>query len=340
MVTYPLAKLAPESRDFALSRTAVVVSPQPAPTEWPELIGLREEPEVEIIREDLEAKSFVYESANFRYTADARLSKSVTRRFARLFEATLAYCKALPLGLGEGTRTDGKFAIRLYENTSDYFASGGPPGTGGVFTTGENIIKVPFESLGLRKAGSGYTLDHDVSNRTLAHEIVHQLTPPSYFCGASFNSWFIEGIAEYVANTPYRSGQYNTRTARAAIIEYATGFSREDKRGRNIGKEIHLDSLDSFFHLPYSAFTGQNANFHYAVSPLLVHYFIHADGPGDGSLLRAYLEALRSGSGHSQATQALLNGRSFRDVETTLQTSFRRYGLKFTFGNRDSESGK
>jgi len=298
---------------------------------WPELIGFRQDPEIEVIREDAAAGEFIYESMNFRYVSDVRLRSPLVRGFALLFEATHLYCQMIPIGMGDGVRTDGKYLIKLYENPSDYYKAGAPPNSAGVFMGGRNLIKVPLESLGVRKVGSGYTLDRNASNRVLAHEITHQLTPPAYFGGGRFNSWFIEGIAEYVAVTPYRSGQYNTRASRRAVVDYATGFSRGDNRGRNIGKEIKLSSLQAFMDLSYAQFVGSNANFNYAVALLLTYYFIHLDGNGDAANLRAYKRALIEGKGREESTLVLLNGRSFEELEAEVEKAWRRHGLRFTF---------
>jgi len=300
---------------------------------WPDMVGFREDLEIEVIREDRASGEFVYESLNFRYISDVRLSPSVVRGFALLFEATHEFCKAMPIGMGEGVRTDGKYLIKLYDERASYIKAGAPRSSSGVFMGGRNLIKVPLESLGVRKAGNSYHLDRSVSNRVIAHEVVHQLTPPQYFGNADFNSWFIEGIAEYVAATPYRAGQYNLRGARRAIVEYATGFSKTDNRGRDIGTEINLRSLERFMNLPYSQFVGRNGNFNYAVALLITYYFIHFDGERDAANLKAYKRALLEGKGKEEATMILLNGRSFEELEKDVEREWRRYGVRFKFGN-------
>lgn len=333
---FPLARLSGDCRAYA-SEMAAAASKPGAPQyhfdgEWPDLIGFREDPEIEIISEDAERGEFIYESRNFRFVCDVRLSRSVVRGFSLLFEATHAYCKAMPIGMGEGDRTDGKYLIKLFEKIEDYFKAGAPQESAGVFMGSLKLIMVPLDSLGVRPVGSGYMLDRDVSNRILAHEIAHQLTPPSYFGDSQFNSWFIEGIAEYVAITPYRSGRYNTRTGRRQAVEYATGFSRVDNRGRNIGTDIKLTSLQAFMEMPYSTFVGANGNFNYAVGLLLTYYFIHFDGEGDAANLKAYKQALLAGKDEKEATGILLAGRTYAELERDVEAGWRRHGLKFIFG--------
>jgi len=299
---------------------------------WPDIVGFREDPEIEVIREDRKSGEFVYESLNFRYISDVRLSPSVVRGFALLFEATHEFCKAMPIGMGEGVRTDGKYLIKLYDERESYIEAGAPRSSSGVFMGGRNLVKVPLESLGVRKVGSSYHLDRRVTNRVVAHEVVHQLTPPQYFGNAQFNSWFIEGIAEYVAATSYRAGQYNLRSGRRMIVEYATGYSKADNRGRNIGTDVSLSSLEDFMNLPYNQFTRRNGNFNYAVGLLLTYYFIHLDGDGDAANLKAYKRAILDGKGNEEATKVLLNGRSFEELEQDIENGWRRYGVRFKFG--------
>jgi hypothetical protein len=334
VVPFPLSRLSEPCRSYAKDAMAsrALEAQYNFKEPWPELIGFREDPEIEVIREDADAGEFVYESVNFRFISDVRLRASLVRGLALLFEATHLYCKMIPIGMGDGTRTDGKYLIKLYEDAQDYYKAGAPQGSAGVFMGGRNRIKVPLESMGVRKTGSSYTLDRSASNRVLAHEIAHQLTPPAYFGQGEFNSWFIEGIAEYVAVTPYRTGQYNTRAMRRAAVNYATGFSREDQRGRNIGTEIPLLSLQAFMDLSYAEFVGTNANFNYAVGLLLTYYFIHLDGDGDATNLRAYKRALLEGKNKDEAGRLLLNGRTFKELEAEVESKWRRHGVRFRFG--------
>ena len=46
--------------------------------------------------------------------------------------------------------------------------------------SGKEAVFVPLTSLGVRPVGSGYMLDRKKSNKTMPHELTHQLTPSSY----------------------------------------------------------------------------------------------------------------------------------------------------------------
>jgi hypothetical protein len=123
---YPLAKLSAEDAHYARHFKAASPTGETATqglnfdAAWPDRIKFGEDPEIAIISEDAEQKKFIYESANYRYHCDVRLSKSVVRGFALMFEATHLFCRSLPLALDGGDKTDGKLEIRLFELYEDY----------------------------------------------------------------------------------------------------------------------------------------------------------------------------------------------------------------------------
>lgn len=298
---------------------------------WPDRVSFKEDPEIVVIEENADGKRFVYESANFRYVSDVRLATSVVRGFARLFDTTNLFCHSLPLGFNGGTKTDGKYQILLFENFDDYVTNGGPPASAGVFMGGRHLIMVPLTSLGVRPVGSGYMLDRDKSSKTLPHEITHQLTPGSYYRKGSLG-WFTEGIAEYVAVTPYRAGSYNVRSNLKPIVEFVTSFSKDYGSGRNLGTEIKLPPLEQFFMQDYNAFLADPQR-NYGSAALLVYYFFHFDGEGDAKRIKAFLKALHDGKQGKEALEVLLDGRSYKQLEQEIQKAWGRKGVDFTFGD-------
>jgi hypothetical protein len=334
-VPYPLAKLS--AADAAYARTQTV---QPADAAagslnfdapWPEHIKFGEDPEIAVVEEDAAKKRFVYESANYRYTCDVRLSKSVVKGFAVMFEATHLFCRSLPLALDGGEKTDGKLQIYLFEKTEDYHAAGGPPETAGVFIGGKSAALVPLDSLGVRPVGSGYMLDRAKSSKTLPHELTHQLTPHPYFETGAMG-WFTEGIAEYVAVTPYRSGVFNVRNNHRDIVEYVTAYGSKDNGGRALGKDIRLPDLKTFMLQDYGDFTGQ-AQLNYGGGLLITYYFLQMDGEGDGKRIKDFLKALRNGKSGDEALAVLRDGRSFEELQTEIAKAWSRRGVNFTFSS-------
>ena len=296
---------------------------------WPERVTYEEDPEIETVEEDAEKKSFIYESANYRYNCDVRLSKSVVKGFAIMFEATHQFVRELPLAVNGGRKKDQKYQILLFENLGDYFSAGGPPGSAGVFIGGENVIMVPLTSLGVRPVGSSYMLDRDKSSKTLPHELVHQLTPSRYYAPGS-RGWFTEGIAEYVATTPYRSGSYNVKTNFKAIVEYVTAYGKKGNGGRALGEEITIGPLKDFMLQSYSSFTA-NAQVNYGCGLLITNYFFHMDREEDGACIKNFLKALNDGKQGTEALEVLLDGRTFEEMEEEIAKAYSRKGVDFTF---------
>jgi hypothetical protein len=286
--------------------------------------------------EENEADSrFVYESSNYRFICDVRLSRQVVKGFAVMFEATHDYCRALPLALSGGIRKDGKYNILLFETKDSYIEAGGPPESAGVFISGRNEVMVPLVSLGVRQVGSGYMLDRDKSNGTLIHEITHQLTPHQYYEEGAMG-WFSEGIAEYTTATPYRSGKFKVKSNFDEIVAYATAFGGDDTEGRGLGTEIKAPSLKEFFLMDYDDFTGGEANFNYGFGLLLTTYFLHLDGEGDAVRKKSFLKALRAGKKGQNALDTLLDVRSFEEMENQISKAWKRKGIEIKFGTEAS----
>ena len=336
---FPLAKLAAADRKY-VADTLKPGRPKPIAGEdvlanfdapWPDRVSFSEDPEIKIVEETAEKKRFVYESANYRYTCDVRLAASLVKGFAVMFEATRLYCRALPLALRSGKQVAGKYQIQLFEHTEDYVNAGGPPDTAGVFMSGTGIVMVPLTSLGVRPVGSGYMLDRDKSSKTIPHELTHQLTPDSYFEKGALG-WFTEGIAEYIAATPYRSGGYNVRGNLDDIVEYATGYGTKNMGGRALGKKISLTGLKKFMLQDYRDFM-ENGQLNYGCGLLITTYFLTLDGEGDGKRIKSYLKALLDGNDAEKSLDLLLDGRSFKQLEDDITKAWSRKGIDWFFSD-------
>lgn len=297
---------------------------------WPKKVSFNGDPDISTVEEDKDESRFVYESANYRFVCDVRLSKSVVKGFAVMFEATHLYCRELPLGISGGVKSDGKYQILLFEKKEDYVKAGGPPSSAGVFMGGKGVVMVPLTSLGVRPVGSGYMLDRDKASGTLIHEITHQLTPPRYYAKGAMG-WFSEGIAEYLTATPYRAGNFKVGSNFDDIRAYATGYGKDDGGGRALGESVRMPALKDFFLMSYQEFTGPRANFNYGMGLVLTTYFLHLDGEGDAARLKSFLRALRTGKSGEDALKVLLDGRGYRELEEDIAKAWKRKGLDIEF---------
>jgi hypothetical protein len=343
-VAFPLNKLSEEDQEFVEnydedaaedgeSKTGQKVEKRGVnfSDPWPDKVSFDENAEIAIISENTEEKKFVYESTNYTYRCDVRLSKSVVKSFSEMFEATFTYCRKLPLALDGNADKKAKLTILLFEKFEDYVEAGGPPSSAGVYMGGQNVVMVPLASLGVKKVGSGYMLDRDKSSKVLPHELTHQLTPHSYYEDGSIG-WFSEGLADYVAVTPYGNGTFKVKNNGSFIVEYACAYGKKENGGRALGYEIKIPSLKSFMTMSYDSFTG-NANRNYGIGLLLTYYFFHMDGEGDAARVKEFLKAMREGKTGDEAFEKLLDGRSWAQMEEDIVKGWKRERVTFVFGS-------
>ncbi len=298
--------------------------------DWPKLVKT-ESPEITVVKEDEENNKFIYHSPNYEFICDVALSKNVIKNFSTLFEATRLYCREMPISMVRAQLPEGteKYKILLFGTKQSYFKNGGPQGSAGVYMPGEGIIMVPLQSLGVKKVGSSYMFDYKVSNKTIPHEITHQLTNIEYY-NAGACGWFSEGLAEYIAATGYRSGKFMAGSTLSDIRNYVTEGSRKDGRGRYLGDEFTAPDIKKFMTMTYKQFVA-NGNFNYGLGTLCTYYFFHMDGDGDRKNINAFLTALNEGKKGEEALKMLLAGRTFDELEEDISAAWRSRGVKIKF---------
>lgn len=299
--------------------------------EWPKLVSIDIGIEIKLVEEDTENKKFVYHSPNYEFVCDVRLSKNVVKKFAVMFEATREYCRLLPISTMKAHLPGAQFRhkILLFETKETYIKNGGPPASAGVFMSrgGNGIVMAPLTSLGVKKVGSGYMFDYKGSNEVLPHELAHQLSDPEFYTEGA-RGWFSEGLAEYVANTPYRSGKFMIRSNLSAIKAFATEYGKKGKGGRAMGTKFNCPDLKQYMLQSYPSFTA-NANFNYGMGMLLTYYFFHMED--DRSNIVAFMKALKEGKTGQEAVDVLLNGRSYDELEAQVAKAWRSRGIRITF---------
>ena len=298
---------------------------------WPRDVRTTGPSACKVISEDPKAKRFIYESAGYRFICDARVTDDALRNFSVMFETTKAYAQALPLSLQSGHERGGKFEILLFADPADYVRSGALPGSAGCFVPARGLVLVPMESLGLKKGGTGFSLDIKRKNTVLVYELVHQLTPRAYFAAGAMG-WFSEGLAEYMAATPYSWGYFAPDSRGIEVRKYATGVGAETLPGRHLGAVIKAPRLRDFMLMGYGEFTGANANFNYGLGLLITHYFFHMEGGGKASRITNFLKGLQAGQSGEAALAPLLGGSNFERLESEITAAWARNGVDIHFG--------
>ncbi|WP_309382496.1 SHD1 domain-containing protein [Cerasicoccus frondis] len=283
--------------------------------QWPRRVGLPDDYEVEVVQEDNDAREYIYRTTNFEFHSDVKLSRKVVREFSKIFEATYSAMQVFPLEW-KPQPIESYFVTRLFENKMDYYAAGGLPNSGGVYFSSKREIWTPLASLGVKKSSSGYTSDDSGDHSTLIHEITHQL---HHEWLSRLPPWLIEGLAVYMESVPYDDGEF--RFDKRELDE----FDRVSRRGAS-----RLVNLETLMTMTGAAW---NANFtkapdllgeYYLSAFLLINYYLHLDGEGEGRRLYAYVRAIETGVSDAEARKILLAGRSYEQLTEDVKKAYKR----------------
>ncbi len=342
---FPLDRLSAEDQAWVAEWLAGADDRQPSPVagpampagqtrfsgDWPTSISVGTSIDVEVVREDADAGEFIYRSPHFEFHSDAQLRTNVVREFARLYEVTYAAVEQLPLDLKPEPPEDGHYVTRLFTEMDAYHAAGGLPGSAGVYVPRTNEVLVPLESLGLRRVGSGFTIEARDENHTLIHEITHQLT--RHWRGMPV--WLYEGLAEYVASAVYRPGRLTFTNRMSSAMDYMRNYKGVWERSYTA---VSPAAMMDMSYQQWSANIG-GGRFggvrNYASALILTVFYCHHDDDGSGQVLWNYLRALENGVDEKQARdQFLIRGRSADDLESEISRAWRRGRLDLSFDQR------
>ncbi len=315
---------------------------------WPDRITLKKDYQISTQqpspqrKEEMRSYIHVYESDHFRFECDRALTPYLVKKFCHLFETTLQICKALPLSLKKSQYQEKgyKHRVILTESDSDYYEFGGPPYTAGAYFPAQDLIIIPFSSLGVKYSGKKFTYDRKGDNKTLIHEIVHQLTEKTYFSHGGMG-WFTEGLAEYVAAIPQQNHvirldtDFLTKHVKSYVCDGPSSSpsrrSHKHHVGRRLGTNIKVSSFQSFALQPYSSFSHpEDGNKNYGVSLLYIYHFLHLDRDRNRKPLKQFLLALKTGKTGEKALEALYDGRSEKELQKEIFTQWRKYGVNFS----------
>ena len=284
-------------KSWAVGKTPGQLLPPPW---WPDMV---QQPEIHVKGGPEADGSFKFHSAHYEFNCDAQVSVSVMNDFAMVAEGTIRFLYALPVTYPP--LEDKTFQARILSSEANYAKAGGPPGSSGVFIssglTGEGVLLVPFESLGIERFLGRNTKGYDYNATVLIHEITHQITGELL---PLMPRWISEGIAEYAATMPYRNGvfQLGERERLLALRQRLESYqllSRE--RGLNAGSSWILKP-SQVVSVPDEAWMTSNPGpqaqlmVHklYLSSMFLMHYFLHYADHGDARRIRLYFHALNN----------------------------------------------
>jgi hypothetical protein len=136
--------------------------------------------------------------------------------------------------------------------------------------------------------GQSFSKSSDYNSDTLVHELTHQMM---HAWLPLLPTWVVEGTAEYTNILPLRSGIFRLSTARSGLRDYLDQL----KRTGGVPEPYPIDQLfwitgDEWLSL--MAKDADEAQRLYFTSYLLVYFFMHLDGNGDGARFIRYFRTV------------------------------------------------
>jgi hypothetical protein len=279
-----LAKLSPEDQQYL----AEWLKKQPIKVVLPDVVGVETaQIKTEIVSEDPVAEKYIYRTQHFEFESQGKFTQSLLREVARNFEATYELLRALPWGIDPKPASGQYFKARLLKDMAAYHAAGGMPNSAGVYSSRTETFMVPFESIGVKVVGKSFAKDEDFDYSTMVHELTHQMM---HFWLDLLPQWMVEGTAEYTSTLPMRTGKFRVSAAKNGLKDYA-----EFLKKRTVGGMPEPFPLEQLFTISNSQWNEAMASDPrgatrrlYFTSYLLVYYFMHLDGKGDGQRIVRY----------------------------------------------------
>jgi hypothetical protein len=286
--------------------------------------------EVKVTGEDGVASKYNYESAHFTVESDLKLPVPVVRDIIAVFEATRASLIALPLGLLRGDE-QAKYPVVMYSTAVAYQEAGGVVASGGFYDGVSRKMLIYLPNLGIKQGTYALAVDFQKQTYVLKHEVTHQLLGR---LGGALPVWLNEGFSECIAATPYTRGRYSFQNFDGAMSEYLRKWrAAPDRRDMLLVPPPRLMAFTSGqWRDEVSTLTAYPL---YNSAALLTHYFLHHDGPGDGSPLAAYFDDLRKGVPPEKAeADRLLRGRTREALTKDVEALARKLAIQVKVDQR------
>ena len=259
---------------------------QPINTTLPNEIGVEtSQVKAEVVSEDPAAEKFVYRTQHFEFESQGKFNQVLLRDVTRNFEATYELLKGLPWFIEPRPEEGDRFHAKLLRDKESYYAAGGMQNSGGMYSRGQKVFLVPFESIGVKLVGKAYAKDENFETHTMVHELTHQMMHVSL---NYLPQWVVEGTAEYTGTLPLHTGMFRVSAAKNGLRDYIAFLKT---RVSGVPEPFPLEQLFSITNEQWNEILERDPRMShrlYFTSFLLVYYFMHLDGKGDGQLFARY----------------------------------------------------
>lgn len=266
---------------------------------------------------------YVCISDHYLITSAVQLDDEALQSVVYLFESAYAVNKAvasqLPvLRMRQTPKKILKMHVRLVPTESEYHRHGGVVGSTGVYqrsrvvetnsrvpeedqpinedTIRRDTVLVALPSIGITSEGK--LSDEPFNCHLLVHEATHQC-----FAFNNLPIWSNEGWAEYIGATPHVDG----------VADFAQGFANISERARRSAAVGRLDcafSLHDFFTMSTESMYAlglhsRESTDTYALSAMVVAFFLHMDGERGIAAMRDYMQARVDCESHPESLRRL-----------------------------------
>jgi hypothetical protein len=107
--------------------------------------------------------------------------------------------------------------------------------------------------------------------------------------------WVVEGTAEYTATLPFKAGRFRVVAAKSGLKDYLDHLKNETQNG--VPEPYGLEKLFAVSNEEWNSILQRDPQVShrlYFTSYLLVYYFMHLDGKGDGQSFARYFRDIGS----------------------------------------------
>jgi len=272
--------------------------------------------------------TFRYQSRSYRIVAFKTLDPQLITGFITCAESVPAALRTLPLPLSSPPPA-GKAVIKIIPTEELYLQSGGAPNTAGFYDGRSNTALFQWPHF-FRKPETNKLLPKP-SFDLVVHELTHLSMDGLIW---KSETWFIEGVAEYLSAAHLGKGHFQFQKIDQAIIR------RLKKHSAPNATKIQLPALSSLLQMTSRDWLASTAGKTpwealelYNASLLLVHYAFHG-GEKRRTEVKSHLERLHHIKDRRTARPPLFPANSASKIEKALTTYWATKGLTLSF--RDS----
>ncbi len=313
-----------------------------SPYSWPSSHNGVNSPKVEYVKFDDKRNAHLFRTAHFDFYSDEKLSDATISKCVAVFDSIVEAINKFPMEMDtipSGDRP--RFQAILVSTRQKYAQMGGSQNSGGFFSPSDNLTVIPYSSLGIVKKGSNWVFDgKNRSFETLVHELAHHST--SHWWGMP--PWFEEGLAEYMAAMPYQSGRFLFTNTGAAVSTSIRKIKDYMVGNQVMPKGVYqMRNPEILFKVSRGEWNGSmkdrvTSSRNYSSSMILMYFFMHEDGKGDGHNLiqwmhehRAAFLSRRNGDLNAIFKKHILRDRTYKELEQEIQDAMRKKGTRLVF---------